>query len=161
MTRCSWCDEKDELYVAYHDNEWGVAVHNDRLLFEMLVLESFVAGLSWQCVLHKRQAFRQAFDNFNPQAVAQYDGAKIAALKANPALIRHEGKIRASITNAQSFLKIQTEFGSFDKYLWNWTSGEPHQSDGQETKSTLSDTISKDLKKREQQSKIALSNNFL
>ncbi len=146
MIRCNWCDEKDALYIAYHDKEWGLPVHDDLLLFEMLILESFVAGLSWQCVLHKRNAFKRAYDNFNPQTVAKYDEDKISLLKADPDLIRHEGKIRAAVTNAKVFRNIQTEFGSFDKYLWHWTNGKTLQSDGKETKSALSDKISKDLR---------------
>lgn len=148
MTRCSWVDEKDAEYVAYHDHEWGVPVHDDRLLFEMLALETFVAGLSWQCVLHKRTAFKRAFDDFNPSLVAKYDTKKVAELLANSALIRHKGKIEATISNAKAFLQIQSEWGSFDKYLWYWTDGKTIQSDGVETKSALSDKVAKDLKHR-------------
>lgn len=148
MTRCRWVNLKDAAYVAYHDTEWGVPVHDDRMLFEMLVLESFVAGLSWRCVLHKRRSFRQAFNKFNPSTVAHYDEDKIIALKSNPALIRHEGKVRSAITNAKIFLEIQTEFNSFESYLWHWTEGNTIISKDGETKSVLSDSISKDLKKR-------------
>lgn len=148
MSRCSWVDEKDAEYTAYHDYEWGVAVYDDRLLFEMLVLETFVAGLSWQCVLHKRQAFIQAFDNFNVEKVAKYDTDKINELLADKNLIRHRGKIEAAVINAQVFQKIQAQWGSFYKYLWHWTDGKTIQSDGFEVKSALSDKIAKDLKKR-------------
>ena len=146
--RCSWVDLKDKEYIHYHDYEWGRPVHEDRKLFEMLILESFQAGLSWQCILHKRENFKKAFDNFNARKIAQYDNKKLKQLSENKGLIRHELKIKATIKNAKSFLKIQKEFTSFDKYIWNWTKGKIIIADGNETRSALSNKISKDLKKR-------------
>lgn len=146
--RCSWLDEKDPVYVKYHDTEWGVPVHDDRKLFEMLILEGFQAGLSWQCVLHKREAFCQCFENFNVQNVAKFNEEKVEQLAKNPAIIRNRLKIKSAIINAQIFIKIIQEFGSFDRYLWGWTKGQILKSDGIETRSDLSDQISKDLKKR-------------
>lgn len=148
ITRCAWVDVKDDDYVAYHDHEWGQPVHDDRLLFEMLVLEMFVAGLSWQCVLHKRAAFKKAFDNFDVAKVAAYGDDKIATLAQNPDIIRHVGKIKAAILNAQIVLKLQKEYTSLDCYLWHFTHGKTVLSDGFETRSALSDCISQDLKKR-------------
>lgn len=149
MSRCSWVDESDADYVLYHDKEWGVLVtNNERLLFEMLVLEAFVAGLSWQCVLHKRKAFKAAFDNFEPLIAANYGEQKVSELVKNPDIIRHIGKIRATITNARIFCEIQKEFGSFEKYLQTFTGGKIIKSDGVETTSELSDKISKNLKRR-------------
>ena len=148
ITRCDWVDEADADYVTYHDLEWGRAVHDDRLLFEMLVLEMFVAGLSWQCVLHKRAAFKQAFDNFDVALVAAYGDDKIASLMQNPNIIRHSGKIKAAISNAKIVLDLQKEYGSLDRYLWHFTQGKTILSDGIETRSPLSDRIACDLKKR-------------
>lgn len=146
--RCRWVDLTDPEYIHYHDCEWGVPVHSDRLLFEMLCLESFQAGLSWQCVLHKRENFRKAFDNFDAKKIALYDNEKVTQLMQNKGLIRHKLKIKASIQNAKVFLEIQKEFGSFDQYIWMWTQGKTIKSDGAQTRSELSDQISKDLKKR-------------
>lgn len=147
--RCSWVNMKNPLYVAYHDNEWGVPVHDDRLLFEMLVLESFVAGLSWECVLNKREAFRAAFDNFDVAVVAKYDEAKVAELLGNAGIIRHRAKIASAINNAVLFMKAQQEFGSFDAYLWQWVNGKVVMGDGTWVARTpLSDAIAKDLKRR-------------
>jgi len=146
--RCSWVDLKDKEYVAYHDTEWGVPVHNERTLFEMLILEGFQAGLSWQCVLHKRENFRFAFDNFDVKKVASYNEEKINQLMKNKGLIRHKLKIVGAIKNAKVFLEIQKEFGSFDAYIWHWTKGKIIQANGAQTRSVLSDKISKDLKKR-------------
>ena len=124
-TRCFWANTDDPLYLAYHDQEWGVPVHDDRLLFEFLILEGAQAGLSWSTVLRKRQNYRLAFDNFNPVKIAQYDEQKVSELLADPGIIRNRLKIRAAIQNAQSFLKVQQEFGSFDAYLWQFVGGKP------------------------------------
>ena len=139
---------KDKEYIHYHDCEWGVPVHNDRLLFEMLILEGFQAGLSWQCVLHKRNNFKKDFDNFNPPKVALYNKEKIEQLMQNKGLIRHKLKIISAIKNAKVFLEIQKEFVSFDSYIWGWTKRKIIMADGTQTRSDLSDKISKDLKKR-------------
>ncbi len=124
ITRCAWAGT-DPLYVAYHDTEWGVPVHDDRLLFEFLVLEGAQAGLSWSTILRKRENYRAAFDNFEPAIVAGYDEAKIAALLADPGIVRNRLKIRSAVTNAQAFLKVQAEFGSFDAYIWQFVGGQP------------------------------------
>ena len=146
-TRCFWANPKNERYIRYHDEEWGVPVHDDHKLFEMLILECFQAGLSWECVLNKRDAFREAFDGFDLDAVCAYDEAKLEAIRNNPAIIRNRLKIHAAVTNAQAFRKIQQECGSFSAYLWHWTDGKVIYETGQ-TRSPLSDQISKDLKKR-------------
>ena len=146
--RCSWTDLKDKDYIHYHDCEWGVPVHDDRRLFEMLILEGFQAGLSWQCVLHKRENFKKAFDNFDVEKIANYHDKKCNQLMHDEGLIRHRLKINAAVKNAKSFLKIQQEFDSFDKYIWGWTKGKIITADGTQTRSELSDKISKDLKKR-------------
>lgn len=149
INRCKWANPKNPLYLAYHDTEWGVPCHDDHMLYELLLLESFQAGLSWECVLNKRQAFREAFDNFDIMKVANYDEAKLQELASNPAIIRNKLKIKASVTNSQVFLQIQQEFGSFDKYIWNFTDAKTLIIDyTTETTSALSDKISKDLKKR-------------
>lgn len=148
-SRCFWANMKNPLYIAYHDDEWGVPVHDDRLLFEMLVLESFVAGLSWECVLNKRAAFRTAFDNFDVETVAQYDTPKVEELLKNAGIIRHRAKIESAINNAAAFMKIQRELGSFDAYLWRHVDGKPIIGDGTIIPRTpLSDAIAKDLKCR-------------
>jgi DNA-3-methyladenine glycosylase I len=123
--RCGWAINDDPLYTAYHDQEWGVPVHDDRLLFEFLVLEGAQAGLSWSTILRKRENFRLAFDGFNPVVIAAYGEAKIAELMANPGIIRNRRKIEAAVLNAQAFLKVQQEFGSFDAYLWGFVNGKP------------------------------------
>ena len=121
--RCAWVPTNDPLYVAYHDLEWGVPVHEDQLLFEFLILEGFQAGLSWRTVLYKRDNFRQAFDDFDPLKIAAYEEGKIAELLANPGIIRNKLKVHASIANARAFLKVKEEFGSFDAYIWQFTGG--------------------------------------
>ena len=148
MKRCSWVDLNSELYINYHDEEWGKPVYDDRLLFEMLCLEGFQAGLSWLTVLKKREAFKKAFDNFNILKIANYDNDKIEQLLKNKSIICHELKIRASVSNAQAVLAIQREFGSFANYLWNWTNHKIIKGDGTSTQNELSDKISKDLKQR-------------
>ena len=144
--RCTWAGS-DEVYVRYHDEEWGVPTHDDRELFEMLVLESFQAGLSWITILKKRENFRRAFDEFDVRKVANYDDAKVEELRMNEGIIRHKGKINAAINNAQVFIEIQDEFGSFDEYIWGFTDGEIIKAEFL-TESELSRHISKDLKKR-------------
>ncbi len=149
VCRCFWANPSNPLYIAYHDEEWGVPCHDERMLFEMLILEGFQAGLSWECVLNKREAFRVAYDNFDVQKVARYDEGKLAALAADPGIIRNRLKIRASVANALAFIKIQEECGSFDRYIWGFTDGQVvHEPCDLRTTSPLSDTISKDLRKR-------------
>ncbi len=135
------------LYVDYHDTEWGVPVHDDRRLFEMLVLEGFQAGLSWECVLNKREAFRRAFDGFDCNRVAEYGAAKLLSLCQDKGIIRNRLKIAAAVGNAKVFRNIQTECGSFDKYIRSFTGGKTIY-EWERTSSPLSDAISKDLKKR-------------
>jgi len=144
--RCTWAGS-DEVYIRYHDEEWGVPTHDDRELFEMLVLESFQAGLSWITILKKRENFRRAFDDFDVRKVASYDEAKVEELRLNEGIIRHKGKINAAVNNAQAFIEIQDEFGSFDEYIWGFTDGEIIKAEFL-TESELSRHISKDLKKR-------------
>ena len=146
--RCHWCDEKDELYIEYHDKEWGVPVYDDKKLFEMLLLENFQAGLSWQCVLHKREAFRKAFDEFAAEKISLYDENKAKELMQNKGIIRNRLKIAAAIKNAEVFLIIQKEFGSFSNYIWGFSDGKSVVIDADKTTSPLSDKISKDLQKR-------------
>ena len=144
--RCSWAGP-EEIYIRYHDEEWGVATHDDRELFEMLVLESFQAGLSWITILKKRENFKKAFDNFDVVKVANYDDKKVNELRENAGIIRHKGKIASAINNAQIFIEIQKEFGSFDEYIWGFTDGKTIKAEYL-TESDLSKEISKDLKKR-------------
>lgn len=147
--RCRWVNLKNPLYVAYHDTEWGVPVQDEHTLYELLILESFQAGLSWECVLNKRDAFRRAYDDFNLEKVVRYDEQKIASLLADPGLIRNRLKIRASIRNSRIFQEIQQEYGSFYAYLKQFAGNdmivEPYDL---QTTSPLSDAISKDLYKR-------------
>ncbi len=146
-TRCRWADPNNARYIRYHDEERGVPVHDDRKLFEMLVLECFQAGLSWECVLNKREAFRKAFDGFDLEKVCAYDEEKPEALRNDPAIIRNRLKIQAAVTNARVFREVQKEYGSFSDYLWHWTDGRVIKETGR-TSSALSDSISEDLKKR-------------
>ena len=149
INRCSWANPKNPLYLKYHDEEWGVPEHRDSVLFEMLILEGFQAGLSWECVLNKRAAFREAFDNFDAEKISEYDEEKISELMQNPSIIRNRLKIKAAITNAKIFLAIQKEFGSFDAYLWSFTSGQIiYEPWDLRTTSPLSDEICASLKKR-------------
>ena len=145
--RCGWANPDNPRYLHYHDTEWGVPVHDDRKLFEMLILESFQAGLSWECVLNKREHFRAVFDGFDPEKVSRYDEEKCEALAADPGIIRNRRKIAAAVKNAGVFLEIRRQWGSFDGYLWHWTEGAVIRETGKTT-SALSDGISKDLKKR-------------
>jgi DNA-3-methyladenine glycosylase I len=151
-TRCAW-PAKDPLYVEYHDNEWGVPVYDDDKLFEFLILETFQAGLSWITVLRKRENFRKAFDNFDFIKIVKYDQNKFEELINNAGIIRNKLKIRATISNAQAFINIQKEFGSFSKYIWGFVNHKPISNNWksmQEIPATteLSDKLSKDLKKR-------------
>lgn len=151
-TRCAWC-EKDDLYREYHDNEWGNPIYDDDKLFEFLVLETFQAGLSWHMILKKRANFRTAFDNFNYKIVAHYDENKIETLLKDNGIVRNGLKIKGTIANAIAFLKIQEEYGSFSKYIWGFTGGKPVDNKPKLLKdipatSKISDTLSKDLKKR-------------
>lgn len=141
---------KNPLYVAYHDSEWGVPSRDDRYLFEMLILEGFQAGLSWECVLNKREDFRAAFDGFDPRTVSEYGEDKLAALAEDPKIIRNRRKIAAAVENAKAFLAIQAEFGSFANYIWGFTDGEViHNTDDVfRATSPLSDAVSADLKRR-------------
>lgn len=150
LKRCRWADPNSELYTAYHDQEWGRPAHDDRKLFEMLILEGFQAGLSWITILKKREAFRQAFNYFDPAIVAGYGPEKLDSLMSNPDIVRNKRKIEAAVQNAQAFLEIQKEFGSFDRYLWGFTQGRVIlNTDDQVRASTeLSDRISADLKRR-------------
>ena len=124
QNRCRWADPASELYIAYHDQEWGRPEHDDRKLFEMLILEGFQAGLSWITILKKREAFRKAFDGFDPAVVARYSPEKLAELMSDPGIVLNRRKIEAAVTNAAAFLEIQKEFGSFDRYLWGFTQGQ-------------------------------------
>ncbi|MGN0031511.1 MAG: DNA-3-methyladenine glycosylase I [Candidatus Gastranaerophilaceae bacterium] len=150
MRRCFWVDEKSEIYIKYHDEEWGVPKYDDRELFELLILEGFQAGLSWITVLKKREAFRVAFDNFDVEKVAAYDDDKVEKLLKNESIIRSRAKIKAAILNAKIFIEIQKEFGSFSNYIWGFTENKIIKNTTGEVivSSQLSDTISKDLKKR-------------
>ena len=151
--RCTWVNPDNKLYIKYHDEEWGVAIHDDTKLFEMLILEGAQAGLSWETILKKRENYREAFDNFNPQKIAKYTEKKKIALLNNPGIIRNRLKIKAAIQNAKVFLDIQKEFGNFDKYIWAFVDFRPIQNTFKAnsqipTKTDLSEKISKDLKER-------------
>ncbi len=153
LCRCPWVDLDKADYVEYHDKEWGVPIHDDRLIFEILTLEAAQAGLSWYTVLRKRENYRQAFDDFDPEKVARYDEQKVQELLQNSGIIRNKAKIRAAINNAEKFLEIQQHFGSFDAYIWRFVEGRPvvnelrEISDYQAT-SRESDALSLDLKQR-------------
>ena len=151
-TRCPW-GASDPLYLGYHDEEWGVPLHDDRRLFEMLVLEGAQAGLSWLTILKRRDAYRRAFDRFDPRQVARYDDTAVARLLADDGIIRNRLKIKAAVTNARAFLDVQREFGSFDSYIWNFVDGRPIQNAWTTpaevpARTPLSDALSKDLKAR-------------
>jgi DNA-3-methyladenine glycosylase I len=152
--RCPWVDLSKPDYVAYHDQEWGVPVHDDRKHFEFLLLEGAQAGLSWYTILRRREGYRAAFDQFDPEQIARYDAAKVAALLADPGIIRNRLKVAAAILNAQKFLQIQAEFGSFDAYIWRFVDGRPivrnqlrRLADYPAT-SAESDALSRDLRQR-------------
>ena len=151
MNRCPWA--KSELYVDYHDKEWGMPVHDDRLLFEFLILEGAQAGLSWEIILRKRQNYREAFHQFQPHIIAKYDGKKRRSLLSNPGIVRNALKIDAAIQNAKAFLAVQHEFGTFDRYIWKFVGHQPKQNAWKSirdvpNKTSESDAMSKDLKKR-------------
>lgn len=149
VNRCAWVNLKNPLSIAYHDTEWGVPQHTDEKLFEMLLLECFQAGLSWECILNKRENFRQAFDGFDVKKICRYDGEKCRQLLSNPDIVRNRLKIQACIVNSRIFIQIQKEYGSFDSYIWHYTNGkEILEPCNFRTTSPLSDQISKDLKKR-------------
>lgn len=150
--RCFWVTDS-KLYQDYHDNEWGTPVYDDKTLFEFLILETFQAGLSWITILNKRENFRKAFDNFDYKKIAKYSENKYLSLLQDGGIIRNKLKIRSAITNAQLFIELQTEFGSFSKFIWSYVDGKPiinkfHKRAEVPTTTKLSDTISKDLKKR-------------
>ena len=147
LKRCKWCNMRNERYIRYHDEEWGVANFDDSYLFEMLLLESFQAGLSWECVLNKREAFRKAFDGFDAQKIASYGQQKVAELIANQDIIRNRLKINAAVNNAKVFLQIQKQYGSFREYLKGFTKEQQIVELGKTT-SPLSDELSCDLAKR-------------
>lgn len=152
MNRCGWVNQ-DELYINYHDHEWGVPVYDDRLLFEYLNLEGAQAGLSWYTILKKRENYRKAFDGFIPEKIVKYDEKKIAELLQNEGIVRNKLKVNAVVTNAKAFIKVVEEFGSFSAYIWSFVDGKPIQNNFQELKEVpasteISDKMSKDLKKR-------------
>lgn len=152
MKRCAWVNN-DPLYIAYHDYEWGQPIHEDRKLFEMLILEGAQAGLSWLTILRKRMNYRLAFDAFDARKIAEYDEAKIAELLANPGIVRNKLKVRSVVQNARAFLAVQQEFGSFDAYIWRFVGGEPIQNQWSTIEEIPSHTeesraMSKDLRKR-------------
>lgn len=150
--RCGWVNE-DPLYQDYHDHEWGVPVHDDRVLFEMLNLEGAQAGLSWYTILKKRDTYREAFDGFDPHVIVNYDEAKLQDLLQNPGIVRNRLKIASVVGNAKAFLKVQQEFGTFDSYIWSFVGGETIKNNWEDSrqlpaKTDISDRMSKDLKKR-------------
>jgi DNA-3-methyladenine glycosylase I len=150
--RCEWCGT-DPLYVAYHDEEWGVPVHDDRHLFEMIVLEGAQAGLSWATILKKREAYREVFDGFDPAKVARYTTKKVGRLLTNPGIVRNRLKIESAVRNARAFLEVNEEFGSFDAYIWRFVGGRPvtntwRHMDELPARTPQSDAMSKDLKRR-------------
>ena len=152
LTRCPW-PANDSIYIIYHDKEWGVPIHNDRKLFEFLLLEGFQAGLSWRTILYKRQNFRKAFDNFDFNKIANYDKRKINSLMKDAGIIRNQLKINSAVSNAKAFLEVRKEFGTFDKYIWSFVNGKPIKNKFKSLKeiparTELSDLISMDLKKR-------------
>jgi DNA-3-methyladenine glycosylase I len=151
VTRCAWA--KGDFYVAYHDQEWGVPVHDDRRLFEFLILEGAQAGLSWITILKKRENYRKAFDNFDARKIARYDARKIRSLLSNAGLVRNRLKIRSAVLNAKAFLAVQKEFGSFDRYIWQFVGGKPFRNHWKSLKeipaqTAESDAMSKDLVSR-------------
>jgi DNA-3-methyladenine glycosylase I len=151
-TRCPWCLGSD-AYVAYHDDEWGAPVHDDRTLFELLILEGAQAGLSWSTILGKRDNYRKAFDNFDARRIARYSDKKVARLLADAGIVRNRLKISAAIQNAKAYLAVQNEFGSFDRYLWRFAGGNPRQNRRRSVKNVPartpeSDAMSKDLQQR-------------
>ncbi|HAA15639.1 MAG TPA: DNA-3-methyladenine glycosylase I [Cytophagales bacterium] len=152
-TRCAWAPETNPAYIAYHDEEWGVPVHDDRVLFEFLLLEGAQAGLSWSTILNRRSGYRRAFADFQPEAVAQFSQAEVESLLQDTSIIRNRLKVQGAVTNARLFLGLQEEFGSFDAYVWRFVDGNPiinhwENADQVPVTTTESDALSKDLKKR-------------
>lgn len=145
--RCGWVEGKEEIYIKYHDEEWGVPKYDDDILFEMLILEMFQSGLSWITILKKREAFRNAFDNFDIEKIMEYGESKVNELLENEGIIRNRLKIEATINNAKIFREIQNEYGSFSAFIWSYTGGEIIKAE-YKSKSELSEKISKDLKKK-------------
>ncbi len=153
VARCKWAEGVSLAYIEYHDKEWGVPVHDDRVQFEFLVLEGAQAGLSWSTILNKREGYRHAFADFDPEKVARFTAKRVEKLLQNPAIVRNRLKVQSTVTNANAFLKIQDEFGSFSEYIWEFVNGCPIQNKFKKDNevpatSAESDTISKDLKKR-------------
>ncbi|MBL8156493.1 MAG: DNA-3-methyladenine glycosylase I [Anaerolineae bacterium] len=153
MQRCAWVNLNEPLYIHYHDEEWGVPVHDDRRLFKMLILEGAQAGLNWITILKKREGYRAAFDQFDADKIAQYDDAKVAALLANPGIIRNRLKVQAAVSNAQAFLRVGEEFGTFDAYIWSFVGSQPIVNHWQTLSEIPAETpeskaMSKDLLKR-------------
>lgn len=153
MKRCEWAENTSPEELSYHDGEWGVPVHDDRLLFEFLILEGAQAGLSWSTILKKREGYRAAFDNFDAKKIARYSDKKIEKLLQNPEIVRNRLKVNATVTNAKLFLGIQKEFGSFDAYIWGFVTGKPIKNKWKKmadvpASTAESDTMSKDMKKR-------------
>lgn len=151
VNRCAWA--QGEPYIAYHDKEWGVPVHDDRLLFEFLILEGAQAGLSWITILKKRENYRRAFDNFDPRKVARYDSRKIQKLLADEGIVRNKLKVNSAVQNAKAFLAVQKEFGSFDRYIWQFVAGKPIRNHWKSLKqlparTPISDAMSRDLLRR-------------
>lgn len=151
FVRCAWAN--NELAIRYHDEEWGIPVHDDRVFFEFLILEGAQAGLSWNTILNKRENYRRAFANFDPARVAKFDAHKVKKLLANPGIVRNRLKIRSAVDNAKAFLRVQKEFGSFDRYIWQFVGGKPKVNSRESSrhipaKTAESDAMSKDLKKR-------------
>jgi DNA-3-methyladenine glycosylase I len=151
LTRCQWA--KGELYEAYHDNEWGTPVHDDRLLFEFLILEAAQAGLSWITILKKRQNYRRAFDNFDAEKIARYNSRKIQSLLRDPGIVRNKLKVESAVRNARIFLDVRTEFGTFDRYIWRFVEGKPIRNHWKSLKeipprTAASDAMSRDLLQR-------------
>ena len=151
FVRCAWAN--NELAIRYHDEEWGIPVHDDRVFFEFLILEGAQAGLSWNTILNKRENYRRAFANFDPARVAKFDAHKVKKLLADPGIVRNRLKIRSAVDNAKAFLRVQKEFGSFDRYIWQFVGGKPKVNSRESSrhipaKTAESDAMSKDLKKR-------------
>jgi DNA-3-methyladenine glycosylase I len=152
-SRCGWAKPANPLYVKYHDEEWGVPVHDDRTLFEMIVLDGAQAGLSWETILNKRAAYRRAFDRFDPKKVARYDARKLRSLLADPGIVRNRLKIKSAVGNARAFLDVQDEFGTFDEYIWTFIGGHPRANAWRAladlpARTAESDAMSADLRRR-------------
>ncbi|HET7148420.1 MAG TPA: DNA-3-methyladenine glycosylase I [Candidatus Nitrosopolaris sp.] len=152
--RCEWAANSGPIDIKYHDNEWGVPVHDDKKLFEFLLLESAQAGLSWTTILKKREGYKKAFDNFDAEVVANYDPRRLRELLTNPSIIRNRLKIQSAVRNARAFIKVQKEFGRFDSYLWNFVGGKPQHNRWKSwievpSRTEISDDLSKDLKKKD------------